>query len=381
MPDMTGLDRLRELADDMSVQSLWGVLLDGKEERWNARYGDGMTVNGMLRAIADQIEAERDERVTRRLEDREAAEWVREHGGLEHLKSSLSALELLAEGIEVDTGLAFYDGSPNERCVALRNEVKGRLMPLGIEWPRFEDGELVRIGDKFECWCGEEYVVVSVSFRGSCAVLNMSHAHTFVVGHDPETAHGKRVRRPAPKVLDADGVEIREKCDVWWICEGDERGVHAERLRVEAIGLNGLVECSPYNGGTWVYLEPSELYVNKPVLAADGKPLREGEMVYHVETGSVFTVLNVNFGAIEVPIAWSDGGKTKTGACAAASLTHERPDSWERWRKDFLLPPVDYCMDVIGMDGYRDMGLDDAFDVQARDMERRAKALTERGAR
>lgn len=60
---MTGLDRLRELADDMAVQGLWGAILDGKEERWNVRYGDGMTVNGMLRAIADQIEAEQEERI------------------------------------------------------------------------------------------------------------------------------------------------------------------------------------------------------------------------------------------------------------------------------------------------------------------------------
>lgn len=112
---MTGLDRLRELSDDMSVQSLWCVIRNGKEERWNTRYGDGMTINGFLRIIADQIEAEQDERITRRIEDREAAEWVREHGGLEHLKSSLSALELFAEGIEVDTGLAFYDESPTER--------------------------------------------------------------------------------------------------------------------------------------------------------------------------------------------------------------------------------------------------------------------------
>lgn len=95
---MTGLDRLRELADDMAVQGLWGAILDGKEERWNVRYGDGMTVNGLLRAIANQIEADQEERVTRRAEDREAAEWVREHGGLEHLKSSLSAFEMPGSG-------------------------------------------------------------------------------------------------------------------------------------------------------------------------------------------------------------------------------------------------------------------------------------------
>lgn len=57
--DMTGLDRLRELADRLGKP-----LRNGRE-----------ALIGMeLRAIADLIEAEQEERVTRRMEDREAAE-------------------------------------------------------------------------------------------------------------------------------------------------------------------------------------------------------------------------------------------------------------------------------------------------------------------
>ena len=93
----------------------------------------------------------------------------------------------------------------------------------------------------------------------------------FVRPSDPKYRPDKS-EPPAPNVLDADGAEIRERRDVWRICEGDERGVHAERLRVETILPDGLVECSPHNGGTWVHLEPSELYVNEPVPAADRRP-------------------------------------------------------------------------------------------------------------
>lgn len=130
---------------------------------------------------------------------------------------SMSAYDLLPECDRKAISLALDCGGVEE--------IKKRLMPEGMSWPVFEDGEPVRIGDKFECWCGEEHVVGSVSFRGSCAVLNMSHAHTFVVGHGPETVHGKRVKRPesrerleddatmpAATYCERMGIEVEEGC-------------------------------------------------------------------------------------------------------------------------------------------------------------------------
>lgn len=403
---------------------------------------DGKPLWRGLLDIAGQIECEQ----------AEAVAWVREHGGLEPIKSSLSALELLAEGIEIDTGLAFYDESPKERCVALRNEVKSRLMPEGMKWPCFDDGEPVRIGDEAPFGSDGRMVVTGIELVEGGFVL---HGRDGGIERPCQTGYkvGVRVKRPAPKVLDADGVEIRvgdevwgvdgsgpfivsgfvgeplavifeiAECndlprkpsqlthrapvlaadgeplearqtvwhidtgieywvksgqtitsdavviirktdcdceseivkasqlthqrpvldaegnriepamDVWWVCEGDERGIHAEKLHVESIGEDGLVTCDPFNGGTWVELEPSELYVNKPVLAADGKPLREGETVYDKDTGDRFEVDGFSDGYVMC---------TDIDACESnleilpSQLTHERPvaDTWERVEED-----------------------------------------------
>ena len=324
-------------------------------------------------------------------------------------------------------------GSTVDDAQVIWREISRRLMPEGMEWPRFEDGEPVRIGDEFMGNDGKTYTVKQVQLMGCYFSLYDFCDQKPQLNAD----YGERVERPAPKVLDADGVEIRVgdtvydvedgceivvtkvtsdavfvafedveadkydasqlthrapvlaadgrplevgqtvyaknydyvKCtvlaiewvvdgylvevenegghkfrqtpdefthqrpaldadgnriepamDVWWICEGDERGVHAERLRVETIGLDGLVECSPYNGGTWVSLEPSELYVNKPVPASDGRPLREGETVYHIADGKEYTVEKLFEDGAMVTHDGITGGR-----CRAEYLTHQRP--------------------------------------------------------
>lgn len=211
-------------------------------------------------------------------DDRAALDWVREHGGVEHIKEQGEAL---ARRLSALAREAVADADPEDEAEALdvlERAVSCRLMPEGIEWPTV-DGKPVDFVTGYEPSLGV-FEAVSIYSNGACEVM----------GHDGIIKDVKEIHIATPKVLDADGVEIREKCDVWWICEGDERGVHAECLRVETIGLNGLVECSPYNGGTWVYLEPSELYVNEPVIAADGRPLCEGETVYKLDDDRPYTL-------------------------------------------------------------------------------------------
>ena len=202
-------------------------------------------------------------------------------------------------------------------------DMSPRLMPEGMEWlveawPRFEDSRPVRFSDDFERYGEENGVSAVTMYKDGSFALNFR-----------AYSKGERVNRPAPKVYDADGAEVREKCDVWWICEGDERGLHAERLRVETILPDGLVECSPYNGGTWVSLEPSELYVNKPVPAFDGKPLREGETVWNVKTGREYVVVEPSYGkTVVVRLAKYDDAEGEQ--YAPDQLTHERPDTRAR---------------------------------------------------
>ena len=261
-------------------------------------------------------------------EERDAIAWVREHGGIEALRRMFQdadnrRVELCAAlGIDLDKGWS-------EAMAAMHL----RLMPEGMEWPRFEDGEPLRVGDEV-CGGGRAFIVdhVVLFSNGESTVCAEADMDSGKVRDYARVRPSYRLKRPAPKVLDADGAEIREKCDVWWICEGDERGVHAERLRVETIGPNGLIECSPYNGGTWVHLEPSELYVNKPVLSADGRPLREGEKVSN-DRGDRFTVVKVDH---ERGIFSARNERTGTVAIglSSARFTHERPDSYQRLYMD-----------------------------------------------
>lgn len=152
---------------------------------------------------------------------------------------------------------------------------------------------------------------------------------------------------PDSKVLDADGSEIHEKRDVWWICEGDDRGVHAERLRVETICPDGLVECSPYNGGTWVCLEPSELYVNRPVPASDGKPLRDGETVWDKDGAELEVVAAKVLGDRPDRVNVVRKGDFMVHTVYAGTLAHERPESKCRdcahWQKDPTADNMGVC--------------------------------------
>lgn len=234
------------------------------------------------------------------------------------------AVRTFAEGLD--------EAEIDDRIDSIIEALDRRLMPSGMEWlveawPRFEDDAPVKLGD-MALIDGEADMVEAVQL--------WIHGRPVIYGDggSQQLDKGERVKRPAPKVLDAGGSEIREKRDAWWICEGDERGVHAERLRVETICPNGLIECSPYNGGTWLYLEPSELYVNKPVPASDRRPLREGEHVWHVETGTELVVRELpKPGEYQAVVVFAPPASHLT-SFDPDQLTHERPDSWERLGED-----------------------------------------------
>lgn len=86
-----------------------------------------------------------------------------------------------------------------------------RALPEGMEWPRFEDGGLVGIGDELE-FEGKTMLVCDATF----------YADGWALWCDREDMSGRlygkyceRVKRPAPKVLDADGVPIEVGDTVW----------------------------------------------------------------------------------------------------------------------------------------------------------------------
>lgn len=97
-----------------------------------------------------------------------------------------------------------------------RDMVREPQLPEGVEWPRFEDGELVKIGDEVE-YKGETMRVYLATFNADGWALWCSRE-----GIDGRLSgsFGERVKRPTPKVLDADGVPINVGDTVW--CEGNE---------------------------------------------------------------------------------------------------------------------------------------------------------------
>ena len=142
-----------------------------------------------------------------------------------------------------------------------------RALPEGVEWPRFEDGEPVKVGDEVE-FEGETMRVHLATFDADGWALWCSRE-----GIDGRLsgAYGERVKRPAPEVLDADGVPIKVGDTVYFV-DGDARAL--------------TVECIDANGG-----EPAV------------------DLVY---AGQI--------------LRWHSANPEK--------LTHERPDSWRLWGED-----------------------------------------------
>lgn len=140
------------------------------------------------------------------------------------------------------------------RVIADRIDAE-RAMPEGIEWPRFEDGELVRIGDEVEyggkalevdaiCFDREEW---SMALRRNLDISRMSGSYD------------ERVKRPTPKVLGADGVEIRVGDTVY----GDD---DPEQLIVDSFDGPGCVciTLAKSPSGMLYTIEPSRLTHKRP---------------------------------------------------------------------------------------------------------------------
>ena len=109
-----------------------------------------------------------------------------------------------------------------------------RALPEGMEWPRFEDGEPVRIGDELE-FEGKTMLVCDATF----------YADDWALWCDREDMsgrlygkYGERVKRPEPEVLDADGVPIKVGDVVYFV------GGAGVRYAVKDIGFEP--------GGTFV---------------------------------------------------------------------------------------------------------------------------------
>ena len=101
-------------------------------------------------------------------------------------------------------------------CSELRKQVPSeRERQILNMWPRFEEGEPVMVGDRFIDHRVNERTVRSVIVNNDGVELR-----TFDGTFDWHET-GERVKRPAPKVLDADGVEIKVGDSMYVANNGD----------------------------------------------------------------------------------------------------------------------------------------------------------------
>lgn len=223
----------------------------------------------------------------------------------EEKQSAAEWLRVIADGYEAEIGircrkttelfgLCCDDFDTCKECrVKVMRDIADRIdaereLPEGVEWPRFEDGELVGFGDEVEF----EGAAWKVSIVRLCADGWVIAVSTVSVDAQLRGCYGERVKRPTPKVLDADG--------------------------------------APINVGDTVYLRSNG---------------RKGEVTGFYEED----------GATWVAVSYELGGDRMTVNTDGKALTHERPDSWERIEEDayhlvmseYLETPEDDVGDLV----------------------------------
>lgn len=105
-----------------------------------------------------------------------------------------------------------------------------RALPEGVEWPRFEDGEPVKMGDDVE-FEGETMRVYLATFNADGWALWYSRE-----GIDGRLSgsYGERVKRHAPEVLGADGVPIKVDDTVY--CDDDPEPWQVDLIYAGSMG-------------------------------------------------------------------------------------------------------------------------------------------------
>lgn len=179
-----------------------------------------------------------------------AAEWLR---GIAQRKCNCH---------EVVRMFGFACGeSPCTECIprlvgAIADRIDSeRALPEGIEWPRFEDGELVKVGDEVE-FEGEAAKVLDVAFSAVRFSLGVGTATTSVRVYSDL---GELVKRPTPKVIGADGAPIEVGDTVY----GDD---DPEQLIVDSFDGPGCVcvTLAKSPNGMLYTIEPSRLSHKRP---------------------------------------------------------------------------------------------------------------------
>ena len=286
---------------------------------------------------------------------RDALKWLHDQGGIGAVYSRYKDVVL---------------GEAEEALeVAYSDDIEKRLMPEGMEWPRTESGEPVKLGDKLidddelEEWREVDTIIFQRTEDGYRIEIENDRGVTQF--YHP----GERVKRPVPKVPDADGAEVRVGDELFDIETGKTHHVAA----IDPIGKRFRSMEQMSDDSAW--LDLLRFTHRAPVLAADGKPLREGETVWSADSGTRYTVEKITDELIPIKCCSEMGF---TASLHPSQLTHERPDSWERLEEDAGMQPHAYCVGHMLYGGEDEESTTPTNELFARDLVRRAKALAER---
>ena len=143
----------------------------------------------------------------------------------------------------------------------------------------------------------------------------------------------------APEALDADGVEIREGDTVWHVETGEQCKVVEVDSRSVSVDFRVDGDGTKHTGS----ILPANLTHRAPVLAADGRPLREGETVYKLDDDRPYTLKRFDGEHVYI----NAGGRSFDIWTFPNKLTHERPESKCRdcahWQKDPTADNMGVC--------------------------------------
>lgn len=167
------------------------------------------------------------------------------------------------------------------------SEKERRILDM---WPRFEDtGDPVMVGDAYIDGSGDCNNIVAVRICDVC--VDLVGEDGFLTGFKP----GERVKRPAPEVLDADGVEVHVGDTVYELETGEEYKV--ERVFSGAPDPDfpdHAIRCNKVADPIMHVFKPDQLTHRHIVLDADGVEIKVGDRIYSIETGHSYTVRSIN---------------------------------------------------------------------------------------
>lgn len=219
----------------------------------------------------------------------------------------------------------------------------GRVMPEGVSWPRYENGEPVRIGDEV-VMVDKGMPVEAIEFKDEKVKVKSGYMGLM-------RSYGDPYERPAPKAVGADGLEVKPG-DTVWLAKGyrEKAGSHGTRrdgylvvAEYNLIGASALEGMTVYETlddscvsltarGSWC--PASWLTHTAPCTDKDGAPIDEGDEVW-TEDGCRWKVLGIKSGGHPLQAKCVEGcHRGKRRDLKWTWVSHERPDSWERLRED-----------------------------------------------